>query len=112
MSVLIETKKEMKMNTIKTMQVSLAVKIEDLRIAKYEIKTLRENIKAEKLLVCQVKADAKIATDGARKQRIADKIAKAEVRLAALKAKQNPVGIVAKRQSRKASKVTIIQATA
>ena len=100
------------MNTIKTMQVSLAVKIEDLRIAKYEIKTLRENIKAEKLLVCQVKADAKIATDGARKQRIADKIAKAEVRLAALKAKQNPVGIVAKRQSRKASKVTIIQATA
>ena len=100
------------MNTIKTMQVSLAVKIEDLRIAKYEIKTLRENIKAEKLLVCQVKADAKIATDIARKQRIADKIAKAEVRLAALKAKQNPVGIVAKRQSRKASKVTIIQATA
>ena len=100
------------MNTIKTMQVSLAVKIEDLRIAKYEIKTLRENIKAEKLLVCQVKADAKIATNAARKQRIADKIAKAEVRLAALKAKQNPVGIVAKRRSRKASKVTIIQATA
>jgi len=100
------------MNTIKTMQVSLAVKIEDLRIAKYEIKTLRENIKFEKALVRQVKADAKIATNTSRKQRIADKIAKAEIRLEALKAKQNPVGIVAKRQSRKAGKVTVIQATA
>ena len=100
------------MNTIKTMQVSLAVKIENFRIAKYEVKTMRENIKAEKTLVRQVKADAKIATNVARKQRIADKIAKAEVRLEALKAKQNPVGIVAKRQSRKASQVTIIQATA
>jgi len=99
------------MNT-KNMQVALAVKIEALRVAKYEVKTLRENIKAEKVLNRQVKADAKVATNAARKQRIADKIAKAEVRLAALKAKQNPVGIVAKRQSRKAGKVTIIQATA
>ncbi len=98
--------------TTKNMQVALAVKIEALRIAKYEVKTLRENIKAEKVLNRQVKADAKVATNAARKQRIADKIAKAEVRLAALKAKQNPVGIVAKRQSRKAGKVTIIQATA
>jgi len=99
------------MNT-KNMQVALAVKIEALRVAKYEVKTLRENIKAEKVLNRQVKADAKVATNAARKQRIADKIAKAEVRLAALKAKQNPVGIVAKRQARKAGKVTIIQATA
>jgi len=98
--------------TLKNMQVALAVKIEALRVAKYEVKTLRENIKAEKVLNRQVKADAKVATNAARKQRIADKIAKAEVRLAALKAKQNPVGIVAKRQSRKAGKVTIIQATA
>jgi hypothetical protein len=94
------------------MQVALAVKIEALRVAKYEVKTLRENIKAEKVLNRQVKADAKVATNAARKQRIADKIAKAEVRLAALKAKQNTVGIVAKRQARKAGKVTIIQATA
>jgi len=98
--------------TTKNMQVALAVKIEALRVAKYEVKTLRENIKAEKVLNRQVKADAKVATNAARKQRIADKIAKAEVRLAALKAKQNPVGIVAKRQSRKAGKVTVIQATA
>ena len=98
------------MNTIKTMQVSLAVKIEDFRIAKYEIKTLRENIKAENIVVRQVKADAKIVTNVARKQRIADKIAKAEIRLEALKAKQNPVGIVAKRQARKAGQVTVIQA--
>jgi hypothetical protein len=98
--------------TSKNMQVALAVKIEALRVAKYEVKTLRENIKADKALNRQVKADAKVATNAARKQRIADKIAKAEVRLAALKAKQNPVGIVAKRQSRKAGKVTIIQATA
>jgi hypothetical protein len=98
--------------TTKNMQVALAVKIEALRVAKYEVKTLRENIKAEKVLNRQVKADAKVATNAARKQRIADKIAKAEVRLAALKAKQNPVGIVAKRQSRKAGKVTVIQAAA
>ena len=98
--------------TTKNMKVALAVKIEALRIAKYEVKTLRENIKADKALNRQVMADAKIATNAARKQRIADKIAKAEVRLAALKAKQNPVGIVAKRQARKAGKVTVIQAAA
>lgn len=95
-------------------QTLLAQKREALKTLRYEIKTLSENVKADKVAATKAKQEAKALKAFEKKQKEMalalkrqDRIAKMEARLQKMKDKQNPVGAKAVKASKRPSKAIV-----
>ena len=75
---------------------------EEMRVEKYEMKCLRETLASERKIAMQVKADQKALVAQKRAAKKAERIAKMEAKIAAMK---NPVGVAAKKAAQKPSLV-------
>jgi hypothetical protein len=93
---------------MKAMKALLAEKREALKTLRYEIKTLSENIKRDKLEAKVLRDYNKTQKAIARDMKKAERIAKLEAKLSALKTP--PVGAAARKASKKPSAVTITKA--
>lgn len=82
---------------------------EEIRVEQFELKCLREALVSERKIAKQFKADQKALVAQKRAETKAERIAKMEAKLAALK---NPVGTAAKKAARRPSKVVVFQMAA